>query len=589
MKRNGKIVPVMLQTCEPEDLHLGLLPIQYIDFRNESEPALERLLAVWGLDKASRIKRLCADAEGFVAKREWASAVEKLEAALRVDPTHPQALADLERVKRQEYLASIYEKAKTALQEKRWRDGLDTLQQLIELDGDYKDVVALLALADAGVAREEAELLFDRGLTAAKGEDWVNAVESFQAALRITPSHELAQSELAAAQRQKELAELYADGRAHLVAGRWADALKQFRRVRSIDRNYKEVSEHIADADSALAEEDQRSKEDLLKRENERLETQQPRVKNGQAAKVRPAYIPKVSPAKRVETWPPPWVKAHPVITFGLIVVMSMLLVAASMLFADLVLDARASRHNFKGDELHKQGKYGEAEVAYRQAVEMSSDDADYYSDLGNALWWQRKYGEAEIAYRQAIKINPGDARYHSYLGSTLLQQQKYSEAEVEQRKAIDLDSGNAWYHDRLGVNLRIQKKYPEAEASCRKAVELYPQYSAYHNNLANVLDDQRKYAEAEAEYRKAVELTPKEPAYHYSLGINLSTQNKYTDAEAAFRKAIELNPNNAAYHFTLARNLGYQNKREEQTAVYRKVLEIDPNHEGAKRALNIK
>ena len=37
LKRKDRIIPVMLETCEPEDLHLGLLPLQFIDFRKEVE------------------------------------------------------------------------------------------------------------------------------------------------------------------------------------------------------------------------------------------------------------------------------------------------------------------------------------------------------------------------------------------------------------------------------------------------------------------------------------------------------------------------------------------------------------------------
>jgi outer membrane protein assembly factor BamD (BamD/ComL family) len=257
MKRKNKIVPVMLETCEPEELHLGLLPIQYIDFRDGGEQALERLLAVWGLDKGAEVKKLYQAARDAISNEDWASAVENLEAVQRLDPTHSQARTDLDHVRQQEYLASLYEDGRKSLHEQRWRDALETLGRLREASGGYKDVEALIAVARAELEKEEAERLYGEATEAAGRGEWAAAVEQFQAVLDITPSHAEAQAGLGRALQQKELAELHAAGLAHLEAGRWSDALKAFRRVRSIDRNYKSVAELIADADAGLAEEEQ--------------------------------------------------------------------------------------------------------------------------------------------------------------------------------------------------------------------------------------------------------------------------------------------------------------------------------------------
>jgi hypothetical protein len=47
-RRQGKVIPVLIEDCCREDLHLGLLPIQYIDFRNDQETAQAELLRVLG-------------------------------------------------------------------------------------------------------------------------------------------------------------------------------------------------------------------------------------------------------------------------------------------------------------------------------------------------------------------------------------------------------------------------------------------------------------------------------------------------------------------------------------------------------------
>jgi len=49
-KRKERVVPVMIETCNPADLHLKLLRIQHVDFRHDRQTAKRRLLQIWGID-----------------------------------------------------------------------------------------------------------------------------------------------------------------------------------------------------------------------------------------------------------------------------------------------------------------------------------------------------------------------------------------------------------------------------------------------------------------------------------------------------------------------------------------------------------
>jgi hypothetical protein len=48
-RRQGRIVPVMLESCDPAVLHLRLTQIQYVDFTTVSDRARQKLLAAWGV------------------------------------------------------------------------------------------------------------------------------------------------------------------------------------------------------------------------------------------------------------------------------------------------------------------------------------------------------------------------------------------------------------------------------------------------------------------------------------------------------------------------------------------------------------
>lgn len=46
-ERRGRVIPVLLATCNPADLHLRLLNIQYVDFRHDPNTACRELLGRW--------------------------------------------------------------------------------------------------------------------------------------------------------------------------------------------------------------------------------------------------------------------------------------------------------------------------------------------------------------------------------------------------------------------------------------------------------------------------------------------------------------------------------------------------------------
>jgi tetratricopeptide (TPR) repeat protein len=496
MKRKNNIIPVMLETCEPEDLHLGLLPIQYIDFRDGGERAFERLLAVWGLDKATQVKSLYGAAQGLIAKEEWAAATEKLRAVLSLDPEHSDARMQLDRLKVTRHFASLYEDGVKAVREKRWRQALEKLRQIRKAEGRYPDVEELIALASAELEKEEAGRLFGEALEAAGQEEWAKAVDLLQAVLKITPSNNEAQSAFNRALQQKDLAELYAAGRAHMEAGRWSEALKMFRRVRVINRDYKGVGELIADVDALLAEkEEQRTKGAAQEREARGEAARPLQQTQGQVAEEVRRGIDgeKVEGREKAESAQSAedvrWRTKHKLVSVFILSVISVVAILLALSFltspntsqkdnSNISVTSgstRAADHNEKAEALSEQKKYPEAEAEYRQAVEIEPDNAKYRDDLGLALLQQKKYGEAEAEYRKAVELDPNSADYHNRLGLTLIQQTRYLEAEAEYRKAIQLDSNNASYHVDLAGSLHYQQKHVAEKEELLKALQIDP------------------------------------------------------------------------------------------------------------------
>jgi tetratricopeptide (TPR) repeat protein len=66
------------------------------------------------------------------------------------------------------------------------------------------------------------------------------------------------------------------------------------------------------------------------------------------------------------------------------------------------------------GMQNNENAEYSEAIDAFKRAIELKSDYANAYYNLGHAYFNLHRYDEAHDAYKKAVKINPkfGDAYF---------------------------------------------------------------------------------------------------------------------------------------------------------------------------------
>lgn len=110
----------------------------------------------------------------------------------------------------------------------------------------------------------------------------------------------------------------------------------------------------------------------------------------------------------------------------------------------------------------------------------------------GNELYHEGKYDEAEVSYRKALESQPeNDVKGAFNLGDALYKQERYEEATQQFAKvaatAEDKEIKSKAFHN-LGNSLAQQKKYKEAIESYKNAMKLNPKDSETRYNLAKTM-----------------------------------------------------------------------------------------------------
>lgn len=141
-------------------------------------------------------------------------------------------------------------------------------------------------------------------------------------------------------------------------------------------------------------------------------------------------------------------------------------------------------------------GRFAQAEVHYRKALDLAPKDPKVWNDIGYSYYLQSRHADAERALKTAASFDPNNPRIQTNLGMALAAAGKTDLALASLSRA----GGPAVGRANLGFILAAQGKTAEAKRSYEAALALQPQLTPARRALEQLaLETQRASATAVA------------------------------------------------------------------------------------------
>lgn len=158
---------------------------------------------------------------------------------------------------------------------------------------------------------------------------------------------------------------------------------------------------------------------------------------------------------------------------------------------AALIIDriaALTAMNKFQlAQSLHAQGRFDDAEEAYRSILAASPKKVDCLYALAVLCHQRGRSIEASEYLLRAIGILPNEAALHHGLGSVLADFGKFDDALRSYRQAVRLQPKVAGYHNDLGAALANVRRLEEARNHFKAAIELDRGFAAALDGLGFV------------------------------------------------------------------------------------------------------
>src|ERR1051326_2764628 len=157
---------------------------------------------------------------------------------------------------------------------------------------------------------------------------------------------------------------------------------------------------------------------------------------------------------------------------------LTVILIAGEFLLASCSADPNTRKLKFmkSGDRYFQAGKYREAVIEFRNAVEIDPQFADAHYQLGRSYLALKSADAAFREFSQAVALEPSNSQAQLELAALLLDRQKWDQAQTTAEKSSEAEPENPRPHAILGQKYTLTHDLPNAIQEFQKLVKLEPQ-----------------------------------------------------------------------------------------------------------------
>jgi outer membrane protein assembly factor BamD (BamD/ComL family) len=214
--------------------------------------------------KKKRLAELYAEAKQLHAAKKWQAVAKVFSQIKSIDPDYPDAenlLAtaekELEELKRQAELNELYSQAVHAIDAGHWEKAQGWLGQVQEMESDFLETEKLLSKVESKIRqsreeqkrRDQINTLYEQAHGLLRSKKWRPALDKIEEIIKLDEQFEdpekiaeRAQKELSReeqeAERQNELAAMYAEAVRLLREEKYQEALEKWQEIKSVDSKY---------------------------------------------------------------------------------------------------------------------------------------------------------------------------------------------------------------------------------------------------------------------------------------------------------------------------------------------------------------
>ena len=202
----------------------------------------------------------------------------------------------------------------------------------------------------------------------------------------------------------------------------------------------------------------------------------------------------------------------------------------------------------------YSEGKYKEAEAAFRAAARIDPKGVRSRVDLGDVyLMAFRKPSEAIPFYKEAIALDPKHGGAHYALGMALTMSGDEAGAISSLNQAVVLSPNNPLPYYQLGRLHESKRRFDQAMDAFGRALKVTPTFAPALYERGNIFLERKDDAGAAREFGAAAKADPQLVDPHVRLGMIYQQRKQWTEAEASYLAAIKLDARHAVAYNNLA------------------------------------